>query len=97
MATGEDLHQYADLLENCTRIAGRVIINEVPTGVEVCAGMVHGGPFPATSDPRFTSVGTSAIQRWVRASFRYQNFLDHTLPEAPAKRQPAAHLAHSEQ
>lgn len=81
MATGEDLHRHADLLENCTRIAGRVIINEVPTGVEVCAGMVHGGPFPATSDPRFTSVGTSAIQRWVRPVC-YQNFPDQLLPEA---------------
>ncbi len=81
MAAGEDLGRYPDLLASCTRIAGRVIINEVPTGVEVCAGMVHGGPFPATSDPRFTSVGTSAIQRWVRPVC-FQNFPDHLLPEA---------------
>lgn len=81
MATEEDLREHADLLESCARIAGRVIINEVPTGVEVCASMVHGGPFPAASDPRFTSVGTSAIQRWVRPVC-FQNFPDHLLPEA---------------
>ncbi|MBO9153752.1 aldehyde dehydrogenase (NADP(+)) [Chitinophaga sp. GCM10012297] len=81
MATDEDLRQNAALIERCTRIAGRVIINEVPTGVEVCASMVHGGPFPATTDPRFTSVGASAVQRWVRPVC-FQNFPGHLLPEA---------------
>jgi NADP-dependent aldehyde dehydrogenase len=47
-------------------IAGRIIFNQFPTGVEVCEAMVHGGPFPATSDGRSTSVGTAAIYRWVR-------------------------------
>ncbi len=47
-------------------VAGRIIFNQFPTGVEVCEAMVHGGPYPATSDGRSTSVGTAAIYRWVR-------------------------------
>jgi len=46
--------------------AGRIIFNGYPTGVEVCASMQHGGPYPATTDSRFTSVGTAAIQRFAR-------------------------------
>jgi NADP-dependent aldehyde dehydrogenase len=46
--------------------AGRVIANEWPTGVEVSRAMVHGGPFPATSDVRTTSVGTLAMARFLR-------------------------------
>ncbi|RPD38265.1 aldehyde dehydrogenase (NADP(+)) [Chitinophaga barathri] len=87
MATEEDLRGHAALLDSCIRTAGRVIVNEVPTGVEVCSSMVHGGPFPATSDPRFTSVGTAAIQRWVRPVC-YQNFPDHLLPEALQRANP---------
>lgn len=60
-------------------LAGRIIFNEVPTGVEVSAGMVHGGPFPATSNPQFTSVGAAAIYRWVRPVC-YQGFPDMALP-----------------
>ena len=45
---------------------GRLIFNGIPTGVEVCHAMIHGGPFPATTDSRFTSVGTSSIKRFVR-------------------------------
>ena len=59
---------------------GRIIFNSVPTGVEVCHAMVHGGPFPASTDSRFTSVGTSAIQRWVRPVC-YQNWPDRLLPD----------------
>lgn len=81
MVTDEDLQRHAGLIERCVRIAGRVIVNEVPTGVEVCSSMVHGGPFPATTDPRFTSVGASAIQRWARPVC-FQNFPDQLLPEA---------------
>jgi len=47
--------------------AGRVVFNAFPTGVEVCSSMVHGGPYPATSDGRSTSVGTMAIYRFTRA------------------------------
>lgn len=66
------------------RKAGRLIVNGWPTGVEVCHAMVHGGPFPATSDSRTTSVGTLAIERFLRPVC-YQDFPDALLP--PALRQ----------
>ncbi len=56
----------APLLALLQRKAGRVLFNGFPTGVEVCPAMQHGGPYPATTDARFTSVGTAAIQRWAR-------------------------------
>ena len=59
--------------------AGRVIFNGFPTGVEVCSSMVHGGPFPATSDGRSTSVGTMAIFRFCRP-VAWQSFPDAALP-----------------
>jgi alpha-ketoglutaric semialdehyde dehydrogenase len=59
---------------------GRLIINGVPTGVEVCPAMQHGGPFPATTDSRFTSVGTDAVKRFVRP-VAFQNFPDALLPD----------------
>ena len=52
---------------------GRIIINQFPTGVEVCNAMVHGGVYPATSDSRTTSVGSNAISRFLRP-ICYQNF-----------------------
>ena len=60
--------------------AGRIIVNGVPTGVEVCHSMVHGGPYPSTTDGRFTSVGQDAILRWVRP-VSYQNFENEVLPD----------------
>lgn len=77
--TRDDLDQYADLIEVLEQKAGRVILNGVPTGVEVCHSMVHGGPFPATSDSRSTSVGTSAIYRFTRP-ICYQDFSQKLLP-----------------
>lgn len=65
-ATGEDLANADDLLAVLRRKAGRIVINGFPTGVEVSPAMHHGGPFPATTDERFTSVGTAAIQRFAR-------------------------------
>lgn len=56
----------AELLGILTTKAGRVLWGGFPTGVEVCPSMQHGGPYPATTDPRFTSVGTAAIERFVR-------------------------------
>jgi 2,5-dioxopentanoate dehydrogenase len=75
----EDLIAYADFIDLIKEKAGRVIINGVPTGVEVCAAMHHGGPFPATTDSRFSSVGTDAIKRFVRP-VSFQNFPQHLLP-----------------
>lgn len=79
MATDTDLEQHLEVLDALTNIVGRIIINNVPTGVEVCHSMVHGGPFPATTDARFTSVGTSAIKRFVRPVC-FQNFSNQLLP-----------------
>ncbi len=77
--TGEDLAGATELLSILERKAGRLLINGFPTGVEVCPSMNHGGPYPATTDSRFTSVGTAAIQRWARPVC-YQNFPEPALP-----------------
>jgi NADP-dependent aldehyde dehydrogenase len=81
MATDTDLKQYPELLSIAETIAGRVVFNGVPTGVEVCASMVHGGPFPATTDSRFTAVGVQAARRWLRP-VSYQNCPEALLPDA---------------
>ena len=78
--TPEDLAQSAGLVEILARKAGRLLCNGFPTGVEVCHAMNHGGPYPATTDTRFTSVGTAALQRFVRPVC-YQNFPAALLPE----------------
>ena len=62
------------------RKAGRLIVNGYPTGVEVCHAMVHGGPYPATSESRMTSVGTQAIYRFARPVC-YQDFPQAALPD----------------
>ena len=80
-ATDDDLREYADLVDILERKVGRLLINGFPTGVEVCHSMVHGGPYPATTDSRTTSVGTLAIQRFSRPVC-YQNFPDFALPDA---------------
>jgi 2,5-dioxopentanoate dehydrogenase len=76
-----DLEGARQLLPTLERKAGRVLVNGWPTGVEVCHAMVHGGPFPATSDSRTTSVGSAAIQRFLRPVC-YQNLPAGLLPEA---------------
>lgn len=80
VADESDLAKYRPLIENITNIAGRVMLNNVPTGVEVVQSMQHGGPFPATSDSRFTSVGTGAIKRFVRP-VSWQNWAHDLLPD----------------
>lgn len=76
----EELAEYRDLIGLLERKVGRLIINGFPTGVEVCPSMFHGGPFPATTDSRSTSVGTAAIGRFAR-SVCYQGFPEALLPE----------------
>lgn len=66
MGTDNDFSSRRDLIDMAREKAGRVIFNGVPTGVEVCPSMHHGGPFPATTDPTKTSVGTRAILRFAR-------------------------------
>jgi NADP-dependent aldehyde dehydrogenase len=78
--TEEDLRDFADLIAILETKVGRLVFNGFPTGVEVSHAMVHGGPYPATSDGRFTSVGSQAIFRFARPVC-YQGFPDHALPE----------------
>jgi alpha-ketoglutaric semialdehyde dehydrogenase len=77
--TERDLRAQPLLLKILTGKAGRIIFNGYPTGVEVCAAMQHGGPYPSTTDPRFTSVGTAAIVRFARP-ICYQDFPSEFLP-----------------
>ncbi|MGA2853429.1 MAG: aldehyde dehydrogenase (NADP(+)) [Verrucomicrobiota bacterium] len=79
--TSNDLQQAKRLLQILERKAGRLIVNGFPTGVEVCPAMNHGGPYPATTDVRFTSVGTAALYRFVRP-ICYQDFPASALPDA---------------
>ncbi|MGC4008556.1 MAG: aldehyde dehydrogenase (NADP(+)) [Pseudomonas sp.] len=81
IAEPEDLSRFAALVPLLERKAGRLLINGYPTGVEVSDAMVHGGPYPATSDARGTSVGSLAIDRFLRPVC-YQNYPDALLPEA---------------
>ncbi|RFZ92705.1 aldehyde dehydrogenase (NADP(+)) [Mucilaginibacter conchicola] len=87
MGTDSDLASHPNLLQMLPLLAGRVLFNGVPTGVEVCASMVHGGPFPATTDSRFTAVGINAAKRWVRPVC-FQNCPDALLPVALQQANP---------
>ena len=78
-ATDEDRTAFARLIAVLERKAGRLVYNGYPTGVEVCHAMVHGGPVPATSDGRSTSVGPQAITRFTRLVC-WQGFPDDLLP-----------------
>jgi 2,5-dioxopentanoate dehydrogenase len=78
--TDQDLRDFSDLVSILETKVGRLVFNSFPTGVEVSHAMVHGGPYPATSDGRSTSVGTRAIQRFARLVC-YQGFPDEALPE----------------
>ncbi|MDL5050156.1 aldehyde dehydrogenase (NADP(+)) [Oscillatoria amoena NRMC-F 0135] len=80
MADEAELAKHRNLVNMLVEKAGRIIMNGVPTGVEVCAAMMHGGPFPATTDSRFTAVGTDAIKRFARP-VAFQNFSDALLPD----------------
>ncbi len=68
---------------------GRLIFNGVPTGVEVCTAMTHGGPFPSTNQPHTTAVGALAIERWCRP-VTYQNAPDQNLPDELKSENPLA-------
>jgi NADP-dependent aldehyde dehydrogenase len=81
MATDKDVLDHPDLVQAAQDICGRFILNGVPTGVRVALSMQHGGPFPATTDSRFTSVGADGIKRWVRP-LSYQGWPDSLLPDA---------------
>ncbi len=86
-AVAADSTLAAKLLPTLERKAGRILFNGFPTGVEVAHSMVHGGPFPSTSDSRSTSVGASAIDRFLRPVC-YQNFPADLIPVALADGNP---------
>jgi alpha-ketoglutaric semialdehyde dehydrogenase len=79
--TEQDLRELADLIAILENKVGRLVFNGFPTGVEVTHAMVHGGPYPSTSDGRSTSVGSQAIFRFARPVC-YQGFPDSALPDA---------------
>lgn len=83
----EEIESATEVLSLLSEKVGRLLINGVPTGVEVCPSMQHGGPFPATTDARFTSVGADAVKRWVRP-LAYQNLPQGLLPEALKNENP---------
>lgn len=81
IAEDSDLTEFADVVPVLEEKAGRLLLNGYPTGVEVSDAMVHGGPYPATSDARGTSVGTLAIDRYLRPVC-YQNYPQALLPDS---------------
>ena len=80
LGTEHDLDEFPELIKILEQKVGRLIFNGFPTGVEVCHSMVHGGPFPATTAPQSTSVGTAAIKRFSRPVC-YQDFPRQALPD----------------
>ena len=80
IAGDSELEKYSEVVSALQNRVGRIIFNGVPTGVEVCPSMVHGGPYPASTDSRFTAVGINSIKRWVRP-FSYQNWPNELLPD----------------
>ena len=80
IGTDEDLKTLEEVYKILENRVGRIVFNNVPTGVDVCHAMHHGGPFPAATDSRFTSVGADAIYRFVRPVC-YQDCPDFLLPE----------------
>ena len=79
LAEKDEIKSYTTIVSLLQNRVGRIIFNGVPTGVEVCAAMVHGGPYPASTDSRFTAVGINSIKRWVRP-FSFQSWPNELLP-----------------
>ncbi|WP_405204958.1 aldehyde dehydrogenase (NADP(+)) [Aquimarina sp. LLG6339-5] len=76
----DEIEMYSSTRNALQNRVGRIIFNGVPTGVEVCPSMLHGGPYPASTDSRFTAVGIHSIKRWVRP-FSYQSWPNNLLPD----------------
>jgi NADP-dependent aldehyde dehydrogenase len=86
-STEQEIRKFHTIVSTISTKVGRLIFNGVPTGVAVSSAMHHGGPFPASSNGKYTSVGTSAIQRFVRP-ICFQNWPDELLPEALKRANP---------
>ncbi|SHG98182.1 aldehyde dehydrogenase (NADP(+)) [Winogradskyella jejuensis] len=80
IADSDEASEYSGVISALQNRVGRIIYNGVPTGVEVCPSMVHGGPYPSSTDSRFTAVGIHSIKRWVRP-FSYQDWPNELLPD----------------
>jgi NADP-dependent aldehyde dehydrogenase len=80
MGTLDDVRNHSEMISVIQGFCGRFILNSVPTGVEVCLSMHHGGPFPASTDSRFTSVGADGIKRFARP-IAWQNWPNELLPD----------------
>lgn len=89
LADKEELNEHPKLADALQNRVGRIIFNGVPTGVEVCPSMLHGGPYPASTDSRFSAVGIHSIKRWVRP-FSFQNWPDKLLPASLQNANPLA-------
>jgi alpha-ketoglutaric semialdehyde dehydrogenase len=87
LSTTEDQHNLKILLTKVQAKVGRILFEGVPTGVAVNQAMQHGGPFPATTDSRFTSVGSDAIYRWLRP-IAFQDCPDFLLPVTLQNKNP---------
>jgi len=87
LAENNELEKHQNIVEALENRVGRLIFNGVPTGVEVCPAMQHGGPYPASTDSRFTAVGVNSIKRWVRP-VSYQNWPNVALPDALKNENP---------
>ena len=80
ISENNEIENYLGVIAALQNRVGRIIFNGVPTGVEVCPAMLHGGPYPASTDSRFTAVGIHSIKRWVRP-FSYQDWPNNLLPD----------------
>jgi alpha-ketoglutaric semialdehyde dehydrogenase len=89
MATEIDLAKNKKLVQTLQEKCGRFILNNVPTGVEVALAMHHGGPFPSSTDSRFTAVGSDGIKRFARP-LSFQNWDDRFLPDELKDENPLA-------
>ena len=87
LATNNEMLMNKDLINILKERVGRIIFNGVPTGVEVSPSMLHGGPYPASTDSRFTAVGIKSIDRWVRP-LSYQDFPNELLPDSLKNNNP---------
>ena len=80
IAENDEIVSHSKIIEALQNRVGRIIYNGVPTGVEVSPSMVHGGPYPSSTDSRFTAVGINSIKRWVRP-FSFQDWPNTLLPD----------------
>ena len=87
LAEDNEIVSFSKVVSALQNRVGRIIFNGVPTGVEVCPAMVHGGPYPASTDSRFTAVGINSIKRWVRP-FSFQSWPNELLPDALKNENP---------